>query len=462
MKNEFRGFYSLEESELKKLWENACFVFDTNVLLNLYRYHENTTEQLIGVLEQLKDRIWIPYHVALEYQRNRLTVIATQNSKFSEVRKLVSKGTSSINIELENLNLKKRHSSIEPDGFMKSIETATNEFLNVLDQLEKDHFSVVGEDQIRVRLDLLLDGKIGEKPASQEEIDKLEDEAELRFNHKIPPGYMDDDKETSDTPVFSYGGMTYRRKYSDYIVWSQLLSHANKSSITDLVFITDDQKEDWWLKVKQNGVKTISPRPELMGEIGQKTEVERFHMYSSEGFLKYANELLNAGISNEAIEEVRDKARASDKGSPKHVDKTRNMERSAVQAVHDWLSAMYGEENLVIAQNSPVDIVASVSEKSVAYEIKVVRNSRDSFDRVRQLAYVEHYHREVKQFDKLVFVLVAFDLDRIEKIRRALETKSYYLPSMHIILGVAKYDESSGVVSSFDPCEEFKIGSSRH
>jgi hypothetical protein len=272
MKNEFKGFYSLQEKEFKHLWENACFVFDTNVLLNLYRYQESTTEQLIKVLEHLKDRIWIPYHVALEYQRNRLKVIASQNSKFSEVRKVVIKGTSSIKGDLDNLNLKKRHSTIEPEGFINDIDTAAKKFLEELEQLEKSHFSVVSEDQIRVRLDSLLNGKIGAKPLSQKEVDALEKEAEQRFKDKVPPGYMDDDKEKSDDPVFSYGGLTYQRKYSDFIVWSQLVSQAKGTAISDLVFVTDDNKEDWWLKVKQNGEKTISPRPELMGEITENNK----------------------------------------------------------------------------------------------------------------------------------------------------------------------------------------------
>jgi hypothetical protein len=53
MKDEFKGFYKLDEAEFKCLWENAVFVFDTNVLLNLYRYQESTTGQLIKVIEQL-------------------------------------------------------------------------------------------------------------------------------------------------------------------------------------------------------------------------------------------------------------------------------------------------------------------------------------------------------------------------------------------------------------------------
>ena len=137
MKNKFKGFYSLQEEQFKHLWKNAVFVFDTNVLLNLYRYQESTTEQLIKVIDHLKDRVWIPYHVGLEYQRNRLKVIAGQNAKFSEVKKVINKGTSSLKGELDNLNLKKRHSTIEPESFINDMNSAANKFVEELDGLKK-------------------------------------------------------------------------------------------------------------------------------------------------------------------------------------------------------------------------------------------------------------------------------------------------------------------------------------
>ncbi len=49
-----------------RIAEQALFVFDTNVLLNLYRYQSGTRDELLNVLAQLSDRIWIPHHVALE------------------------------------------------------------------------------------------------------------------------------------------------------------------------------------------------------------------------------------------------------------------------------------------------------------------------------------------------------------------------------------------------------------
>ena len=76
MKNLFKSFYKLNKDEYKTLWQDAIFIFDTNILLNLYRYQSSTRDELLKVIEQLTSRIWIPNHVALEFQRNRLHVIA--------------------------------------------------------------------------------------------------------------------------------------------------------------------------------------------------------------------------------------------------------------------------------------------------------------------------------------------------------------------------------------------------
>jgi len=96
MRNIFKGYYRPTEDDFKTLWANAIFIFDTNVLLNLYRYQSSTRDALFEVMERLHDRVWIPYHVGLEFQRNRLKVIAEQHKRFSDVRNIVTKSLSGI------------------------------------------------------------------------------------------------------------------------------------------------------------------------------------------------------------------------------------------------------------------------------------------------------------------------------------------------------------------------------
>ena len=56
MKSLFSGYYLLSDSELTDLWKNGTFIFDTNVLLSLYRYPKATSDELIKILNSASVR----------------------------------------------------------------------------------------------------------------------------------------------------------------------------------------------------------------------------------------------------------------------------------------------------------------------------------------------------------------------------------------------------------------------
>ncbi len=71
-----------------------------------------------------------------------------------------------------------------------------------------------------------------------------------------------------------------------------------------LLFITDDTKKDWWY-LDPNG-KLISPRPELIQEMFDKTGVT-FYMYTSEQFLETAKKSFpELQIDKSVIDEARE------------------------------------------------------------------------------------------------------------------------------------------------------------
>lgn len=57
MKNTIKEFIEPTNKEKQELWQKA--VFDTNVLLNLYRYSAKTRKSLLAAFENFKDRVWI-------------------------------------------------------------------------------------------------------------------------------------------------------------------------------------------------------------------------------------------------------------------------------------------------------------------------------------------------------------------------------------------------------------------
>ena len=75
MKNAIREYLDMADSEKKGLLNTATLVFDTNVLLNIYRCSKSTRDVLLEIMNSFKDRLWIPYQVAKEFMSNRPEVI---------------------------------------------------------------------------------------------------------------------------------------------------------------------------------------------------------------------------------------------------------------------------------------------------------------------------------------------------------------------------------------------------
>ena len=75
--DDFPGFRLPPDQELDEALQAALVVIDANVLLNLYRYNESTRDDLLGVLQKVGDRLWVPHQVMKEFWRNRVGVLAS-------------------------------------------------------------------------------------------------------------------------------------------------------------------------------------------------------------------------------------------------------------------------------------------------------------------------------------------------------------------------------------------------
>ena len=69
----------------EKVWQNGVIVFDTNVLLNLYRYNEEARDELLKLMKSFQKRLWMPYQVGLEFLANRVTVINWLHKGYEEL-----------------------------------------------------------------------------------------------------------------------------------------------------------------------------------------------------------------------------------------------------------------------------------------------------------------------------------------------------------------------------------------
>ncbi|MBO1501458.1 hypothetical protein JKX24_05460 [Serratia proteamaculans] len=306
MKDGFKGFYNPGGDDLESVWssENTIFVFDTNVYLNIYSYTEETKADLFSVLDKIKKKLWVPNHVALEYQKRRLDIIDRERGIFTKITNVFNKFNNQINVEIiQSLGIEKKlpvlHRSIA--DFMFNFNGLCDEFVSgALEEQKKLKPDVRSGDEIRKKLDVILSGKIGQ-PFTQEELDEIYLEGEDRFLKKIPPGFKDASKG-GDSSDFSYMGANYKRKFGDLIIWKQLIIEASKEDVKNVVFITDDKKNDWWYGV---GDKIIGPQERLQSEFYSLAKVDNFKMYDTVDFLKDAVSYLGTKVDEKSFDDVK-------------------------------------------------------------------------------------------------------------------------------------------------------------
>lgn len=358
MRDTFKSFHPPSQEQFDNLWKEAIFIFDTNVLLNLYRYEENTRNQLVNVLEVIKKRIWIPYFVGLEFYSNRIHVIAEERKRFSVLKADIDKSTDSF-INKIKAQLRERHSIIKPDTFIEELQNLTSGYTKNLETLKEEQVNITGKDKVLERLENLFNGRIGKKLENQEELNKLQKLAEARYQNKIPPGYKDDIKGKDQNDKVYYDGLVYDKKYGDFFIWDEMKRYFKEKNIKHAIFITDDDKEDWWHKVECEGEKKLGPRLELIDEM-YKENLDGFYIYNLDKFLTYANKYLQAGVSTETIDEV------------KEISASRNIGLSPAMLQHSafpvrkWLKAMGYE----VIRKSALYFIVRKGEKEFSVRVQ--------------------------------------------------------------------------------------------
>lgn len=275
MKDIFHGHYHPTHEDF---WENCIFVFDTNVLLDLFRLSERSTTRLLEIMEAQKERIWLPYQVAEEYHRNLNATICGQAKRCQEIIDLQNR-------LLELLRTKKYQS------FLGDIPQEVSPHLEELGDKLKGKKIEIQEllhcNKTKERIAEIFHGKIG-KQANLEDKEKWCKDAEERYKKKIPPGFSDTKKDAPEC-------------YGDYLVWRELIEYA-KESRKPILFVSGDTKEDWVCKA--NG-QYIGPHPDLCYEFKDETSGQSYYSYTLDGFLKEYSQIIekttNTPEDHEAI-----------------------------------------------------------------------------------------------------------------------------------------------------------------
>jgi hypothetical protein len=212
----------------------------------------------------------------------------------------------------------RRHPLMSAEKICETVRDLAKREIAALDATRAKHPDYWNEDPVQEALTLLFSNdRVGDpdKPPN------VVESAKQRFNEQRPPGFMDKDKDGD-------------RKYGDGVLWLQALEYA-KESKRPLILITDETKEDWWLKV---GGKTFGALPELVAEMRKYARV-KFHLYQPDQFLQYAAKFLQQAVPEKAVQAVR-RIRARDEAEAAMIQQQFALE---VATLHEQLQMIRAE-----------------------------------------------------------------------------------------------------------------------
>ncbi|MEN5365641.1 PIN-like domain-containing protein [Stenotrophomonas sp. TWI273] len=293
----FPGYYAPSERDLELLWSQATFVVDANLLLQLYGLPERTRSETLGALGKLKERLWMPYQVAVEFQRNRPRAIGQARDRVNKVTEPLDGALAQFEEAVAAVQLEKRGLDRASRDMKKLLSLGSSVIKEAKGALN-GQVDLVGADSVREEISALYEDRIG-APPTQQHLNEMYAEAEKRYKDRMGPGFEDANKKD---PTFRHGGIVYNRLYGDYVLWKQVIDHlADQDQVVDLVILTQDRKSDWWQKHNE---RLVGPHPEMCTEMLSEGKLERFWMYDLEEFLSAAGDRLSAKVSETTLSDV--------------------------------------------------------------------------------------------------------------------------------------------------------------
>jgi hypothetical protein len=271
-----RGHVFPDEQSIKAIWAEADFCFDSNVLLDVYRYSDEIRASFLKLLGALKGRLFVPNRVAIEFARNRIRVIRGHFDPQGIIKSKLDEAAKDV--------CKKHPKHSHKDELLGLIESAKQLVDAKYGEAEKKHMSLITNDTILRELLSVIGEDVGE-PCSETEVEK---EYKRRKEDEIPPFCkMDDDKDGE-------------RRTGDVAIWLELLKHYEGKQ-KPLIFVTDDMKKNWW---QDSGSGRHDPQPALVQEAYKKTGADVL-FYTAERFSETAPERLGVEISKGLAEETK-------------------------------------------------------------------------------------------------------------------------------------------------------------
>lgn len=260
----------MEKNDLAGIIDNLIIISDTNILLYLYKCSFNASKNIVDLLNKVKDKVIIPNRVYEEYISHKDNEQAKIDKKYDNFTKDLKNQVDGLKRKIgSSISESRKYEFPDCDALETGINTWIDKIKNSITVYESSLSSEKQNKSVQItNVEQIIQywsnqQRISQKPSITEILEYIK-EGEFRYRYKMPPGYMDEDKDkASKGEIDSFE--TRIKKYGDLFVWKEILSIGSGANGNKVLFLTNDAKEDWWvLKGEQKDV--VCMRDELLQE----------------------------------------------------------------------------------------------------------------------------------------------------------------------------------------------------
>lgn len=343
MRSILEEYENFSQEKIMTIWEKAVIVLDTNILLNLYRYSESTRDNIIEVMEAFKDRLWMPYQVGIEYLYNRESTFMAIANLGSTLKQSIDAGKTTL-LNAYNKKETSRHPHLDKADLGKVYDDAVKTVKEFIDQQNAKLHDYKSDDIVLKKLLSLYDGKVG-NDFTTEELFQIYREGEIRYAGLMPPGFKDEVEKR---------GKGLRHLFGDLIIWKDMIRYSKEKDV-DIIFVTEDNKEDWW--DKKNGNR---PHLELIREFGKETGGHTILMYQQKGFLDASNQKIKDTTVTE-VEETSEEDERIARENAKRLLEALVQHSESIVPISSAVAATYANSDWMEIINHP--LITTIEEQ---------------------------------------------------------------------------------------------------
>ena len=262
--------------------KSTIIVFDTNVLLRLYMYQPEYVDFAIKCLKVVKENVVIPYQVCNEIKRHRgLRSISVKkyDKEILNCNQGLDKCEKTLKGTLYNLKNIQEFDEIQQllDCVLDRFNSLRSDIHLFFDEYKKE-FDIINQSNLFDDVDTIIDEycKNAFQQFTEEELQSIYKEGEERYTNDPPqpPGYKDIGKRNKKNYVKN-------SEYGDLVIWKEIIKYAKNNNI-DIIFVINDDKEDWKNK------DTFDLRKELIDEFNRETNHSIFSISSRDFYSEVA------------------------------------------------------------------------------------------------------------------------------------------------------------------------------